>query len=64
MGVVTMYYAEKVINGVLHWRSTPNGLWQPRTLEQLTTELLRARQQLTDSLDVSDSRSSRYHGKV
>ena len=33
-----MYYEELIINGVLHWRSTPNGDWIPKSLEQLTAE--------------------------
>ena len=26
-----MYYEEKIINGVLHCRSTPDGEWRPAT---------------------------------
>ena len=38
-----MYYEEKVINGVLHWRGTPEGQWIAKTAEQLTEMLLEAR---------------------
>jgi hypothetical protein len=24
-----MFYEEKIINGVLHYRTSPNGQWQP-----------------------------------
>ena len=35
-----MYYAETIINGVLHCRTTPNGEWRPLTPEQLTAKLV------------------------
>lgn len=35
-----MYHEEKVINGVLSWRGTPNGTWIQYTPEQLTKRLL------------------------
>lgn len=38
-----MYYEEKVIDGVLHTRCTPNGEWTPCTAEQLTSMLMKAR---------------------
>jgi hypothetical protein len=38
-----MYYAEKVINGLLHYRYTPDGEWLPMTAEQLTALLLEER---------------------
>ena len=41
-----MYYEEKVINNILHFRGTPNGDWQPCTLEILTDLLLKTRQEL------------------
>lgn len=31
-----MYYEEKLINGVMHWRGNPNDEFQPYTLEQLS----------------------------
>jgi hypothetical protein len=31
-----MYYAEKIIDGVLHYRITPDGPWKTYTPEQLT----------------------------
>jgi hypothetical protein len=35
-----MFHEEKVINGVLCWRGTPNGEWIPFTMEQLTRKLI------------------------
>ena len=34
-----MHYEEKVINGILHHRSTPRGEWVPFTVEQLTKKV-------------------------
>ena len=34
-----MYHEEKVINGVLCWRSSPNGTWTQYTPEQLTKRI-------------------------
>jgi len=31
-----MYYEEKIIDGVLHFRTTPNGEWFFKTASQLT----------------------------
>lgn len=28
-----MYYEEKLIDGVLHWRGTPDGEWQTMSQE-------------------------------
>jgi hypothetical protein len=41
-----MYYDEKVIDGILHLRSIPNGEWEPMSQEQLTALVLTLRQQL------------------
>jgi hypothetical protein len=38
-----MYYAEKVIDGLLHYRYTPKGLWLPMTAKQLTALLMEER---------------------
>lgn len=39
-----MYHAEEIINGVLHWKGTPNSPWKPYTLEQLTNKLEKERE--------------------
>ncbi len=41
-----MYYEEKVINGILCHRSTPDGEWQQFTIEALTTALIATRSAL------------------
>lgn len=38
-----MYYAEKIINGVLHFKNTPNGEWIEVSKEKLTYELKKPR---------------------
>jgi hypothetical protein len=37
-----MYYVEKVINGVLHYKTTPNGKWKPVSTEVLTKRVIEA----------------------
>jgi hypothetical protein len=41
-----MYYEEKVINGILHYRTHPKGKFQPKSLESLTMEILRLREKI------------------
>ena len=41
-----MYYGEKLIDGVLHWRGTPDGKWKQMSQERLTTLVLELRQRL------------------
>ena len=41
-----MYYEEKVVNGVLCWRGTPEGEWTPWPLEGLTARVIRIEKQL------------------
>lgn len=36
-----MYYEEKVVDGVLCWRSQPDGEWTVYTAQQLTDRLIR-----------------------
>lgn len=40
-----MYYEEKVIDGVMHWRSNPRAQFEPMTLEMLTKKLLIQREE-------------------
>ena len=35
-----MYYEERVIEGVLSWRGSPDGEWTPMTTRQLTDEII------------------------
>ena len=52
-----MHYEEKVIDGVLHWRGTPNGKWQKCTDGQITAkyeelkDALHRERQRSDSLE-------------
>lgn len=41
-----MYYEEKVIDGVLCWRSTPGGDWKQKNPGQLTQMLLDTQREL------------------
>jgi hypothetical protein len=34
-----MYYEERIVNGVLSWRTTPDGCWTQFTAKGLTNEL-------------------------
>lgn len=40
-----MYYEEKIVNGVLHWRGSPNGEWTAMSAERLTALVLELRNQ-------------------
>lgn len=40
-----MYYEEKVINGLLYYKTTPNGPWIQMSPERLTELLLAARKE-------------------
>lgn len=44
-----MYYEEKVINGKMHWRNTPNGIWIEMSQGELN-EKVRIMQQEIDRL--------------
>jgi hypothetical protein len=37
-----MYYAEKIIDGVLSYRTSPDDEWTPFTANQLTARLIEA----------------------
>lgn len=39
-----MYYEEKVIGGMLFWRSTPDGDWIPMSAQKLTSMLINERE--------------------
>lgn len=41
-----MYYAEKIINGVIHFKHTPDGEWREKTPEALTEMVEKLRAQL------------------
>ena len=41
-----MYYAEKIIDGILHFRITPNGEWKEFSKEKLTEKVTQLRELL------------------
>jgi hypothetical protein len=41
-----MYYEEQMIDGVMHWRSTPDGVFEPYTLESLSTRYAQLKQEV------------------
>lgn len=41
-----MYHEEKIINGKLCWRGTPNGEWIECSKEQLTSKLADSKKEL------------------
>lgn len=47
-----MYYKEKMIDGVLNYRYTPNGKWIPFTLQEVTNKYLEAKYYLECVKDV------------
>jgi hypothetical protein len=40
-GTEEMYYEEKIIDGILCWRSNPDGEWKKFRVEVLTGEIVR-----------------------
>lgn len=43
-----MYYAEEIINGVLCYKTTPDGDWTPLSLTVLTERLTDAKKLIND----------------
>lgn len=46
-----MYYNEKVINGVLHCKTSPDGEWRPLSPEALTSRLIQAEKLIKNELE-------------
>lgn len=44
-----MYYAEKIINGILHCRHTPNGWWIELSKEKLTDKIVKMEASLKEA---------------
>lgn len=44
-----MFYEEKMIDGVLHWRGTPTGDWQPVSPRELAEKIDILRTRLAES---------------
>lgn len=51
----TMYYEEAVIDGVLHYRTTPDGKWTPKTAAQLTELLIESRRKTLWMFDATNA---------
>ena len=43
-----MYYEEKVIDGIMHFRTSPEGAWIKMSLEMLTTSYLQTKEQVKE----------------
>lgn len=43
-----MYYEEKIIEGILHYRTDPNGEWHPMSAERLTGYVSRIQSDLEE----------------
>lgn len=52
-----MYYVEKVINSVLHYKTSPNGKWKPISAEELTKRIVVAEKTLANWKRDEESRS-------
>lgn len=44
-----MYYAEKIINGILHCKHTPNGKWIELSKERLTHKIVKMEARLKEA---------------
>lgn len=44
-----MYYDEKLIDGIWHWRGTPDGEWRPMTPEMLNRRMVEMRDEHAES---------------
>jgi len=41
-----MYYAEEIIDGILCFKTTPNGEWRPLDVRTLTSRLEKAKERI------------------
>jgi hypothetical protein len=46
-----MFYQEQIQDGVLCWRNSPDGAWQPFTVEELTKRIRKMEKRLHYMLD-------------
>ena len=49
-----MFYQEKIINGILHFRNSPKGKWIEMTKEQLTKIITRQNKRIVESDDINE----------
>lgn len=51
-----MYYREEVINGILCFKTTPNGEWKQVSAQEMTTRLLNAKDTIFQLQEVLSNR--------
>ena len=56
-----MYYAEKIIDGELHFKTTPNGEWQPFSTKTLTVMIVSMRKELVHAEERIDRLEKSTH---
>lgn len=49
-----MFYQEKIINGVLHFRNTPDGKWIEMSKEQLTKIISKQNDRIVPNDDINE----------
>lgn len=54
---IKMYYTEKVINGILHYKTTPTGKWKPVSIEELTRRVVSAEKTLSNCQENEERRN-------
>ena len=47
-----MYHVEKIINGVLCFKSTPNGEWIPFSVQEITRRLKQTKTSLKNMIEI------------
>ena len=59
-----MYYKEELINGVWHYKLSPNSEWIPMSVEQLNASLTRAKEHSKSEYNrgISDGKIICEHG--
>lgn len=55
-----MYRAERVVNGVLCWRGTPDGEWVQYTPEELTERIRLIKMKLANAKSLIESFEDEY----
>lgn len=54
-----MFLEESVINGALHYRTSPDGEWKPVSIVELTVRVLIAERKAQLALDAAQPRAGR-----
>lgn len=56
-----MYYEEKMIDGFLHWRSDPNGVWIAYTARELSERIQRLSDMVRGVVDTQGVPKGEYY---